>query len=112
MLGGEAQGQDRAHRQSTDEHLITALREALQRHLGTVVPVMPGGAGELIERAAVPGELGGVYGMAGAGQAVGDVAQLDGRPAQAVNEQEAGLAAVMVNAAIFCRRHCDAVGLH
>ena len=63
------------------------------------------------ERAAVAGQLRAVDGVAGAGQAVGDVAQLDRCAAQAVDEQKAGLAAVVIDAAIFCRRCRDAVGL-
>ena len=49
--------------------------------------------------------------VAGARQAVGDVAQLDRRAAQAVDEQEARLAAFMEDAAIFCGLFGGVVGL-
>ena len=50
--------------------------------------------------------------MAGAHQAIGDVAQFDRRAAQAVDEQKAGLAAFVINATIFCRRCRDGVGFN
>jgi hypothetical protein len=111
MLPGETQGQQGAHRQPADEHLVAAPREAPQGRFDAVVPVMPGGAGEGLERAAVASELRAIDRVAGARQAVGNVAQLDGCSAQAVDQQKARLATFVIDAAIFGRRCRDVVGL-
>ena len=53
------------------------------------VPVGPAGGPQVVGRAAMSRELGHMHGMAGAGETLRDVAHLDRRAAQPVDQQEA-----------------------
>ena len=61
--------------------------ELVVRLLDARVPLAPGRAPQLLGRPAMPGELAAVDRVAGAGEPLGDEAQLDRRAAEAVDQQ-------------------------
>ena len=88
-LLGKAQSENAAHREPTDEDDVAVAKQSIVRSLDAGIPFAPGRPAQLFGGAAVTGELAAVGGMAGTRQAVGNGAQLDGRPSQAVDEKHA-----------------------
>src|SRR5581483_6418355 len=113
---GQMDRQDAAHRKAAGNDDVALLLEQIVRGLDTGVPLPPGGAAQLLRRAAVASELAAVDRVAGTRQTLGDEPQLDRRPAEPMNEEDSHAPATDEQAAIrnllvevlpLCRRGVD-----
>ena len=68
--------------------------------LHALVPMLPGRGLELFGAAAMAGELRHVHRVPGAGQALSDIAHLDGRAAETMDKEEAQRASGKSNALV------------
>ena len=91
-LSGEMQRQQRARGKTADDDHVAARAELVVRRAHRLVPILPARRIELRFGAAMAFEQRAVDGEAGTGQALSDKAQLNGRPAEAVDEEKSDAA--------------------
>ncbi len=97
----QPQRQDAAHRQPARDDDVAVLAQPVVAFLDAGVPLLPSRAAQLFRRAAMPGQLDAVDGMAGAGERLRHETQLGRRAAQAMDQQHANAATGDEQAAIL-----------
>ena len=88
MPRGVVTCQNRPHGETPDHNAVATLSQAMVLFLDGRIPVGPARRSEVVAATAMPGELGDMYGMAGMREALRHIAHFQGRPAQAMDEQE------------------------
>ena len=89
MLRRVVERQDCAHRQTADDNSVARLAQETMLNLHALVPMLPGHRLELVGAAAVAGKLGHVHCMPSAGQALSNIAHLQGRAAKPMDKEDA-----------------------
>src|SRR5262245_23911328 len=100
MPCGMMQRQNRAHGKSTNHNAVAAGFEAIVLAFHGRVPVRPPRCLEVVAAAAMSGELGHMHGMSGVIEPLRDIAHLQWRPAQPMDEQQAEASSRQANALI------------
>src|SRR6185503_8880814 len=81
--------QNRSHRKAAYDDGLASGRQAIVLFLYGLVPILPARGAKVVGGAAMASELRHVHRVAGVAQALSDIAHLHGRPAEAVDEEEA-----------------------
>ena len=84
------QRQHTAHGQAADQHGVALRAQFVEGGDNARIPIVPCGRDEIGLAAAMAGELAAVHQEAAARQTLGHELQLDGRAAEAVDEQKPG----------------------
>ena len=80
--------QNRPHGETPDHNAVATLFETIMLFLDGRIPVGPDRRLEVVAATAMSGELGHMHGVSRVCQALRHIAHFQGRPAQAMDEQE------------------------
>src|SRR5262249_5669419 len=106
------EGKNCSHRKAARYDLVTLLAHPAVLLLHSRVPIYPTCAPEVVDTSAVPGKLWDVHGVAGAGEALRDVAHFDWRSAEPMNKQKTRMSSGKANALVGnMRRHSSTLDL-